>query len=158
MKVQIGFRRKAITPRGHGEEGNAMIETALVLPMLLGIITAIFGFGIGYNNQLTLTSAVGSSAQRLQLLRNTTTDPCLDAFTAITSAAPGLNSSKITMTYSFNGTAVTPVQNSCSGEQTLLVSGQPVTVTAKYPCAPPVYGATLSSSCQLSATVTEYEY
>lgn len=158
MKVQIGFRRKAITPRGHGEEGNAMIETALVLPMLLGVLTAILGFGVGFNNNLTLTSAVGSGAQHVQLLRTTTTDPCLDAFTAISSAAPSLNSSKIALTYSFNGTPVTPVLNSCAGDQTLLVSGQPVTVTAKYPCAPPIYGTTLSSTCQLSATVTEYEY
>ena len=158
MKVQIGFRRKAILLSRRGEQGNALIETALVLPMLLGVVTAICGFGVGFNNQLTLTSAVGSSGQHLQLLRNTTTDPCLDTFTAIANAAPSLDSSKLTLTYSFNGTAVTPVLNSCAGSQPLLVSGQPVTVNAKYPCAPPIYGTTLSASCQLSATVTEYEY
>jgi Flp pilus assembly protein TadG len=61
-----------------GEEGSALVEIALTMPMLLMVMTAICTFAIGFNNQLTLTSAVGSGAQYLQLIRTTTTDPCQD--------------------------------------------------------------------------------
>jgi len=139
-----------------GSQGSALVEIALVLPMLLAIITAICAFGVAFNNQLTLTSAVGAGAQYLQLIRTTTTDPCADTLTAIENAAPNLTPASINLTFSLNGTSVSG--QSCSGDQTDLVQGQPVTVTATYPCALPIYGTSFSTGCQLSAKVTEYEY
>jgi Flp pilus assembly protein TadG len=145
----------------NGEEGSALVEIALVMPMLLAVVTSIFAFGVGFNNQLTLTSAVGSGAQQLQLIRTTTTDPCADTLTAIKNAAPSLTGNSISLSFNFNGTEVDNT-NSCAGDQTYLVSGQPVTVTAKYPCVlsimPMGYGTKFVSNCQLSAKVTEYEY
>lgn len=143
-----------------GEEGSVLVEIALLTPILLGLITAIATFAIGFNNQLTLTSAVGAGAQYLQLIRTTTTDPCADALTAIENAAPSLKSSSISLSFNFNGTVVN--QNSCSGDQGDLVEGTPVTVSATYPCVlsimPMGYGTKFVSNCQLSAKVTEYEY
>jgi Flp pilus assembly protein TadG len=138
------------------EEGSALVEIALVLPMLLGVLTAICAFGVAFNNELTLTSAVGAGAQYLQLIRTTTTDPCKDTLTAIEGAAPNLTPGSITLSFSLNGTAVSG--NTCSGDQSDLVQGEPITVTAKYPCALPIYGTKFSTACQLSAKVTEYEY
>lgn len=137
-------------------EGSALVEIALVTGPLLAILTAICAFAVGFNNQLTLTSAVGAGAQHLQLIRLTTSDPCADTLTAIEGAAPSLTPSSIGLSFSLNGTTVTGA--SCPGDQTDLVGGQPVTVTATYPCALPIYGATFSTRCQLSAKVTEYEY
>jgi hypothetical protein len=119
-------------------------------------MTAICTFAIGFNNQLTLTSAVGSGAQYLQLIRTTTTDPCQDTLTAIENAAPSLTPSSITLSFSLNGTPVSG--NSCAGDQSDLAQGQPVTVTAKYPCALAIYATKFATGCQLSASVTEYEY
>jgi Flp pilus assembly protein TadG len=137
-------------------QGNAIIEIALALPMLLALLTGICAFGMAFGNELTLTSAVGAGGQYLQLIRSSTTDPCQDTLTAIENAAPALTQGNIQLSFSFNGTSVTG--NSCSGDQKYLAQGEPVTVTATYPCALPIYGTRFSAGCQLSAKVTEYEY
>lgn len=141
-----------------GDEGNTIVEFAIVLPVLMLIVTGIFAFGIAISNQLTLTQALGTGAQYLQQIRTSTTDPCNDTFTAIKNAAPYLNSLSITVTVTMNG--VTPAQtgNSCPGSQSNLTAGVPVTVVATYPCTLGVYSMNFASSCQLSAKVTEYEY
>lgn len=145
-----------------GEEGSALVEIALVTPILMTVVTGICAFAIGFNNQLTLTSAVGAGAQYLQLIRTSSTDPCADTLAAIEAAAPNLAPASISLSFSLDSVAVSG--NSCPGDQVDLVQGQPVTVTAKYPCVlsimspGPAYGWNFTSNCQLSAKVTEYEY
>jgi len=139
-----------------GEDGSALVEIALVMPILLMVMTTICTFAIGFNNQLTLTSAVGSGGQYLQLIRTTTSDPCHDTLSAITNSAPSLTASNISLSFNLNGTTVTG--SSCPGDQSYLAQGQPVTVTAKYPCTLAIYATRFASGCQLSASVTEYEY
>lgn len=145
-----------------GDEGSALVEIALIMGPLLAIITAICTFAIAFNNQLTLTQAVGSGAQYLQLIRTSTTDPCADTLTAIEAAAPTLKAASINITVTMNGVTPTQTGNSCSGGQTNLVAGQPITVYATYPCVlsimPLGYGTQFLSNCQLQAKVTEYEY
>jgi Flp pilus assembly protein TadG len=138
------------------EEGSALVEIALTLPMLLAVVTAICAFGVGFNNELTLTSAVGAGAQELQLIRLTTSDPCADTLAAIEAAAPSLHGASINLKITMNVTTVTG--SSCPGDESDLGPGDPVTVSATYPCALPIYGTAFSNACQLSAKVTEYEY
>jgi Flp pilus assembly protein TadG len=140
------------------EEGSALVEIALVTPVLMAIVTGICSFAIGFNNQLTLTNAVGSGAQYLQLIRTTTADPCADTLTAIQGAAPGLTPGSISLTVTMNGQTPSQSGNKCPGAQSDLVAGEPVTVSATYPCVLAIYGASFTSKCQLSAKVTEYEY
>lgn len=139
-----------------GSQGGALVEIALVMPVLLGIVTGICAFGVGFNNELTLTNAVGAGAQQLQLIRSTTSDPCADTLSTIQSAATSLRGTSINLSITMNGTTVTG--GSCYGDQSYLVAATPVTVSATYPCALAIYGATFSKACQLSAKVTEYEY
>lgn len=141
-----------------GEGGGALVEFALVLPVFMLVMTGVFSIGNAYSNQLTLTQAVGAGAQYLQQIRTSTTDPCNDTFAVIKNAAPNLNASNITVTITINGTAPTQTGNSCAGAQSSLGQQVPVTVAATYPCNVSVYGMNFSSSCQLSAQVTEYEY
>jgi len=159
VKLQIGLPRQAFalkrTRLQSDEQGSSLIEIALATPVLLTLFTGICAFAIAFNNQLTLTDAVGTGAQYLQLIRTSSTDPCADTVTAITNAAPNLNVSNISLTFNFNGTVTTAKK--CPGYQTDLVQGQPVSVSATYPCTLAVYGQTFSA-CQLSAKVTEYEY
>lgn len=150
----IGRRLRACL--GSGEAGGALIEFALVVPLLLMILTAIFAFGIVINSQITLTNAVGAGAQYLQIIRTSTSDPCADTLGAITNAAPSINPSKINLTFTLNATVVTG--NSCPSHVSDLVPGAPVTVQATYPCNLLIFGSTFASACQLSAKVTEYEY
>jgi Flp pilus assembly protein TadG len=139
-----------------GDEGSTLVEFALILPAFMMLITALCTFAIAFSNELTLTSAVGSGAQYLQLIRTTTTNPCADTLTAIESAAPSLTPANISLSFSFNGTNVTG--NTCSGDQSYLIQGQPITVSATYPCTLQIYAVRFTSACQLSAKVTEYEY
>ena len=136
------------TSLSHGEEGGALIEIALTVPVLLGIVTGVCTFGIAFSNQLSLTQAVGSAGQYLSQIRTTSTNPCADAF----SIPDGFDLLEA------NGTTPTQTGNSCAGSQTNLVQGSPVTVYATYPCTLAVYGVSFASGCQLSAKVTEYEY
>jgi Flp pilus assembly protein TadG len=142
--------------RLRGEEGGALVEIALTLPVMLAVLTGIFSFGIAFSNQLSLTQAVGTGAQLLQQSRNSTTDPCKDTLTAISNAAPNLTKANISLTLTLNGTSTTA--SSCAGSQSNLVEGQPITVAATYPCNLQVYGVKFVSACQLAAQVTEYEY
>lgn len=138
------------------ESGNALVELAISLPMMMLLFTGVLSFAIACSNQLTLTQAVGSGAQLLQQLRSATTDPCKDTLTAIENSAPSLNPANISLTLTLNGTKVSG--SSCSGSQANLIESAPVTVVASYPCNLQFYGIKLAASCQLSAQVTEYEY
>lgn len=138
------------------EEGGALVELAMTLPILLALLTAIVSFGIAFSNQLTLTQAVGTGAQFLQQIRQTTSDPCADTLNAVSQAAPTLKKSNISLSITMNGSTISG--SSCSGSQSNLVQGQPVTVAATYPCNLQIYGVKLSSTCNLGAQVTEYEY
>lgn len=139
------------------EDGNSLIEFTLTLPILMAVLTAIFQFGIAFNNQLELTQGVGAAGQYLQVERLSSTDPCSEAMTTITNSAPMLSASNIVLTLTINGN--TPVTGStCAGKQTQMQQQTPVTIYATYPCNISVYGFNFSPSCKLSAQVTEYEY
>jgi len=165
MKTESGLRKRANSLaqrlrrflRIRGEDGNALIEIAMVLPVFLAFITGIGSFAIALGNQITLIQATGSGGQYLQQIRTTTTNPCADTLTAIENAAPSLAGSSIGLTLTMDGN--TPINaTTCSGKQSQLVEGSAVTVATTYPCSLSVYGIKFLKSCQLSASVTEYEY
>jgi len=159
-----GPRAKGRRLRGlftRGEEGGALIEMALTAPALLLIFTGLITFATAFKNQIVLTQATGVAGQYLAQIRTTSTNPCSDVFSALKNAAPGLASANISVSVTMNGTTPTQTGNSCSGSQTDLVQGSPVTVYATYPCTLSIYsvaGFKLGSGCQLQAEVTEYEY
>jgi Flp pilus assembly protein TadG len=156
-RALLPVRRQGREARLPGEEGNAIVEIALILPVLLAFVTGIGSFAIALGNQLTLIQATGSGGQYLQQLRGSTSDPCKDTITAIENAAPNLASANITLTLTMDGNA--PITGStCSGKQTQLVEGATVTIATKYPCVLSVYGVKFTGACSLSAQVTEYEY
>ena len=158
--------RHAIGGRAHAllakcDEGNALVEMALITPILMGMFLGVCAFGFAFSNQLTLTQAVGSAGQYLAQYRAIgRTDPCADTFTALKNAAPGLTPANVSMTVVLNGTQETG--NTCSGAQTnLTAAGQTVTVYATYPCNLAMfsfYKVQFTTACQLSAKVTEYVY
>src|ERR1700755_2522690 len=77
------------------EQGQAMVEIALVLPVLLLVVTGILTFGLAWNNYVTLTEATNVGARALAISRGATTDPCAVAANAVIAAAPLLNSSNL---------------------------------------------------------------
>jgi Flp pilus assembly protein TadG len=72
-------------PRGHDDAGAALVELAIVLPVLLMIIFGVYVFSIGYNAKTELTGAVREGA-RAVALRQTSPSPVQ----VVRTAAPGL--------------------------------------------------------------------
>ena len=145
----------------NGDEGNALIEFALILPVLLLLTTGIMIFGVAMNNYLQLTNAVSMGARTAAINAQQTKDPCLVASNAIIAAAPGLNSSLITFNFTFNGIPY-PNQSSCSsssvntGAAGNLASGTNVTVNATYPLNLSGFGKVFNqNNAVLSASSTE---
>jgi Flp pilus assembly protein TadG len=145
-----------------GEQGQTMVEFALVMPAMLAVITATFTIGIAFYQQMTLNSAVSAAAQDVQTIRLTTSDLCADTLTAIKAAAPSLTAANIGLTVTINGTP--EAGHTCTGATSTLAAaqGEPVTVAATYPCflsiMTPGFGTHFISNCQLSAKATVYEY
>ena len=51
------------------EEGQAAVEMALVLPILVVLLLAIAQFGIAFNNYVTLTDATRAGARKASVAR-----------------------------------------------------------------------------------------
>jgi Flp pilus assembly protein TadG len=143
---------------GNRNEANAIVEFVLVFPIIIALVMGIWQFGVIYSNMIALTQAATAGAQVLQSDRlSPNGDPCSDTYNAIVNAAPSLVASKITLTISMNNnTAITG--NSCSGKQTQLAMGGPVTVKVTYPYNVTIYGISATSGSLSSGTVSEIEY
>ncbi len=74
------------------DDGQAMVELALILPVLLLIIMGIFEFGFMFNNYLTLSN-VSREAARYASLGGTDAEAVVRA----TEIAPNLDSDQLTI-------------------------------------------------------------
>jgi Flp pilus assembly protein TadG len=155
----LGKRVRARLRTGN-EGGQALVEFALCLPILLLIVTGIFTIGIALHDYLELTDAVSIGARRLAISRGQTTDPCATTATAVYQASPFLSQANIMFTFVLNGTTYSGA--TCSSSSTTtgaagnLVQGSAAQVTATYPCKLSVYGsANLLPSCTMTAQMTE---
>lgn len=143
-----------------GDHGSAIVEFALILPMMLVLTTGILVFGVAMNNYLQLNNAVSVGARTLAISAQMTLDPCATASSAITGAVPNLTASRFTFSYVMNGTAYTGTTCASSSVSTgaagNLASGTTVSVTATYPLNLSIFGQQYSAnSAVLSATSTE---
>jgi Flp pilus assembly protein TadG len=147
------------------EEGGALYEFAMVLPLLGMLLVAIIYGGITFYNYVELTNAVAIGARTLATNRAQLAGPptaCTMEETALKNAAANLITSQITIAAeSFTGT---PIAATCSDMQ----QGAAATVTATYPCnltipfsninLCPVTGGTAAcpTAYCISATTTVY--
>ena len=142
------------------QDGGALVEMALCMPILLLILTGIFSFGVAFNNDLMLTDAVSIGARNVGISRGQTTDPCADTVKVVKAAAPFLNQANLSFTFVFNGNPA-HTGTTCSSASTTtgaageLVQGKPATVTVSYPCNLTVYGTGVAPACTLTAQTTE---
>lgn len=145
--------------RRKSEEGSAVMEMAMVLPILMLVVTCIYSFGIALNNYTELTNAVGVGARQLAISRQQTLDPCATASAVVEAAAPQLKTASLTFNFTLNGTAYSGTSCSSSTNTTgaagNLVQGKPIVVTVTYPCNLGVYGKNFAPSCTMSAQTTE---
>jgi Flp pilus assembly protein TadG len=72
-----------LVSRGRREDGIALVEFALVLPVLLGVLIGILQFGLMFNKYISLTDAARLGARSLSLGRGSPGNPCADAQTQL---------------------------------------------------------------------------
>jgi len=125
------------------EKGQAFVEFAIVLPILLLLVFGIIQFGILFNNYLTLTDAVRAGARQAAVSR-TLTDPVQTGKDRVIAAAADLKASDLVVT-------VTPASKSA------WVQGGDVTVTATYPYSINLLGLVVKSGRMTSQTTERVE-
>jgi Flp pilus assembly protein TadG len=126
------------TRRARSENGQAMVEFALVVPLLCVLLLAIVQLGIVLNNYLTITDAARVGARKAVVTRlgGATVE---DARLAATTAAGSLDEAKLEVYVS-------------STDWTQ--PGSEVVVTAKYPYEIDLLGWVVASG-KLTSTMTE---
>ena len=138
----------------NGEEGGALVEMAVTLPLVMLIMTGIFSFSIAIYQKLQLAEAVSNGGHYLAVDRGDT-DPCKTVANAIYAAAPGLSSSSMTLSFDLDGTTTGATCPGTSGAANAnMVAGGTGEITATYPCTLAVYGASFAS-CSLQTQITE---
>jgi len=65
---RVGALKLALCHKG--DEGSALVEFALILPMLMLLTTGMLIFGVAMNNYLQLTNAVSVGARTAPSTRN----------------------------------------------------------------------------------------
>ncbi len=161
VSSRTSFIRKRNKPNIFSDnEGNAITEAALILPILLGVIMAIFQFGMVFKNQLVLANAVPLGAVAVQqavALSNATlsgVDPCQVATQTVAAQVPTLNVAKITYKIAVNGTSQgTHTGTFSCGSQTFKPGvSATISVNATYPCNLNLFGFAVQPSCKVGAT------
>jgi len=123
------------------EDGQAMVEMALILPILLMLILAIVQFGVAFNNYITLTDATRAGARKASVGRFVG-DNGASAITAVRSAAANLDQSQLSVDVTSPNWSV---------------PGSAVTVTATYPYTINILGWTVSAGNLTSTTQERLE-
>ena len=126
-----------------GERGQALVEFALVAPLLFMILFGIIQFGTAFMHSVALTDAVRAGARQAAVSRSAA-DPVGATQSAVLGAATDLNSSTL------------------SGRITVTapggwVAGGSVTVQATYPYSINILGVVVASGDLHSATTERLE-
>jgi Flp pilus assembly protein TadG len=142
------FRRACASDEG----GQAFVEFALVLPVLMIVVMTIVKLGIVLNNYITLNDAVRAGARQLAISRSATypaygTNACAYVQSRVATAASSLNSGSLTVNPSVSSGSCNP--------DTSMVQGSDAVVNGTYPCDLNIFGIDFKPGCTLSATTTE---
>ena len=148
-RVSVDGVVSRVWARAGSESGSALVEAAMVLPILLVVVLGIGRFGITFNNYIIVTDAVRAGGRQLALSRGLA-NPCLAAKNRVLSAATSLAPASLTITTVVNSTSYAGTCNAA-----VMTVGSDATVTATYPCDLAVFGINYAPGCTLTSTVTE---
>ena len=127
--------------RFRSQRGQAMVEFAIVAPILLLILMGIMQLGVVYNNWVTLTDAARAGARKAAVCRSGCSP---DATTAATNA---VKNSAANLTLASLGVTITSTW----------AQGADATVTATYPWSINVMGVVVASGTMTSTTTERVE-
>jgi Flp pilus assembly protein TadG len=147
---QVSARCRSTRADARNERGQALLEFAYLLPILLVLLLGIVSFVMTLNNYLEMTNGTTGGAQALAVSRGQTLDPCMTATGPFFATTPNLTAAnaKFTITISpapgGSGTTYTLATNqanpSCPATSTSnppasdLTQGATATVKVTYPC------------------------
>lgn len=122
------------------DDGQAAVEFAIVVPVLIALLLGILQAGIAFSHYLAVTDAARIGDRKAVLLRVGSLSPS-DVTAAVEAAAPGLNPAQL-------GVSVTDPT-----DPTFQQSGSTVQVTVTYPYSINVLGWVVSAG-NVSSTVS----
>jgi Flp pilus assembly protein TadG len=144
------------------EDGQALVEFAIVVPLLLMLVTGIIQFGLVFNKYITLTDAARNGAQTLAIGRGLS-NPCDPAVlqTINSGSDTSVTSGQVVLTFSGpssasdkcvgTGTYAYPAGASANGTE---IAGDQATVTVAQTFQLGVFGLPLVS-IPLSASASD---
>lgn len=139
-----------------GEEGAALVEFAVTLPLFLMVLTGTASFSLGLYFLQQIGNATSTAAQLLGAEAGLLTDPCATVKSSITASLPNLTASKLSYTVSItdaSGTAHTSSAANCTALASDMAPNEPVTVTVVYTYSwMPVFRFSPSSNLTSSET------
>jgi Flp pilus assembly protein TadG len=155
--LAVGAHERWVRRRA-GERGQAVVEFAIVIPVLLLVVFGILQFGILYNNYIQLTNAADAGG-RLFSIERAQAAPCSDVQANVDAAAANLNVSNLVVTMQEIGTnaqqwSSSPSGATCPWPAAAMVSGDTALVTVQYPWTLGFLGLNIYTG-QMSTTVQE---
>ena len=123
----------------NNQDGQALVEFAIVLPLLVLLVFGMIQFGILYKNQLALTDSVRVGARQAAVSREAA-DPTAAAVSAVRNAAADLEQSDLNISVTSSW-----------------VQGEDVTVLATYPYDISLFGFVVKSGSLTSETTERVE-
>ena|SRR5437764_8532325 len=135
------------TPKRSRQDGQAVVEFAVVLPVLLLMLLAIYQFGVVFVNYMDVTSAAREGARKAAVSR--TAGTCSTDNSNATSAARGAASDLKQSSLTISITAT------CTNNA--YVQGSDVSVSATYPYSINILGLVVSSGTLSSSTTMRVE-
>ena len=133
--------------RPKNQDGQAVVEFVVILPVLLLVLMAIYQFGQVFVNYMDVTSAAREGARKAAVSRSAGSCATVDglAISAAKGAASDLNQTNLTVT----------VSRTCTSNA--YAQGSDVVVTATYPYSISIMGMVVTSGTLTSATTMRVE-
>jgi Flp pilus assembly protein TadG len=131
------------------ERGQAAVEFALILPILMALLLGIIQFGIVFNNYVTITDAARAGARKAAVSRFLN-DNGASAKTVARNSAEGLNQADL-------GVTVSACANGVCSATAWNIPGSDVVVTTTYPYSINILGWTVKAGNLTSTTKERLE-
>jgi Flp pilus assembly protein TadG len=129
--------------RKNNQQGQAVVEFAVILPVLLLVLFSILQFGIVFNNYIQVTAAAREGARKAAVSRGLGAGGAKSAaITSAKGAAPGLNQAKLSVTFPNNPS---------------FTAGTDVAVQVTYPYSINILGKVVGSGNLTSTTTMRVE-
>ena len=125
-RVDPGTSAKRARARGRDERGTALVEFAVVFPLLVTLLLGIIEFGVVFSNDVALTNAASLGAQALHG-RGQTLDPCMTnaAVRSTQQRPPRSGSLQFTIVLKWSPVTSAQANPSCSSSTTTTGADHP---------------------------------